>query len=110
MTQQTPVAEQPLADEAMATPWAEASARLAHPGSRVERPGWRRYGPMASRWHKWLRTAGAPGWFASSHFRTASTPHSHLPRSVRPVGMNRQRLPLHVQTGIGTLEAKADLA
>lgn len=31
MTEQTPVAEQPLTDEVMATPWAEARARLEHP-------------------------------------------------------------------------------
>jgi hypothetical protein len=31
MTERTPVAEQPLAGEAMATPWAEARERLEHP-------------------------------------------------------------------------------
>ena len=36
--------------------------------------------------HKWLRAEGAPGWLASSHVRTASTLHSHLPSSVIAMG------------------------
>lgn len=31
MTERTPIAEQPLTDEAIATPWTEARARLEHP-------------------------------------------------------------------------------
>ena len=35
--------------------------------------------------HKQLRADGAR-WLASSHFRTASTPYSHFPRSVHCQG------------------------
>src|SRR5687768_10649609 len=69
----------------MAPPCAEASTPRAS-GGQIECPGWQRQGPVASRWHNRLHAAGAPGWFASSHVHTASTPQSHLPRIVRHIG------------------------